>query len=166
MWVSQHFASSALSPGWGALCTCSAQWVCKAGSCSTFWSYNLMGSPLYTHYSSFLLLLKLVPGGWLRMCYCGSTGWLENLDSLPLIIHVQEKCKQWCSPIPLVLESSHSSPAFSMWFLCLACCSEAVQQPFGSLSEGKLKIQAYTQCILGMWQVQCLHTLPSWTCLH
>lgn len=83
MWVSQHFASSALSPGWGALCTCSAQWVCKAGSCSTFWSYNLIGSPLYTHYSSFLLLLKLVPGGWLRMCYCGSTGWLENLDSAP-----------------------------------------------------------------------------------
>lgn len=40
---------------------------------------------------------------------------------LPPAIQVQGKCKQWCSPVPLVLKSSQllksscSSPTFSMW---------------------------------------------------
>lgn len=37
--------------------------------------------------------------------------WIEH----PPAVQVQGKCKQWCSPVPSGLESSHSSPNF---FLC------------------------------------------------
>ena len=118
--------------------------------------------------------------GWLGTYHSSPAGWPENLGSVSFHYPSAGKCKQWCSPIPLVLRVLWASGELSPFlnFLCvvfLSCllyisCSIGPQlslrrnhSSYRCWERTSKGITLHIWCVVGRGQAKCPLMQPSWT---